>query len=93
MSTRMRITVGGKTYTVEVGDATVSPTTVVVDGVAKTVTWEETARPPTRADHIGPPARADAAVSPATIVAGRQAKTWETDSMQVAKPFFFMVHA
>ena len=43
MSTRMRITVGGKTYTVEVGDATVSPTTVVVDGVAKTVTWEEAA--------------------------------------------------
>jgi len=41
MGTRLQITVGGKTYNVEVSDATVSPTTVVVNGVTKSVAWQE----------------------------------------------------
>ena len=61
MSTRMRITVGGKTYSVEVGDATVSPTTVIVDGVAKSVTWEEAAAAATTAAAAAPAAPAPAA--------------------------------
>ncbi len=56
MSTRMRITVGGKTYSVEVGDATVSPTTVVVDGVAKSVIWEEAAAAAPAAPALARPA-------------------------------------
>ena len=37
---RLKITVGGKTYEIEVGDVTSSPASVRVDGTTYNVTWE-----------------------------------------------------
>jgi len=41
MATRLEITINDKTYTVDVGDLSASPVHVVVNGVPKSVTWQE----------------------------------------------------